>query len=474
MRHANHGVRCLAMLVIIISWLPAAEGQKKPSKRDEALLGRFSGSVERLVRMASPAVVQITTTGFGPVEEGNSGVVTSQSGTGSGVILSPDGYIITNAHVVEGAQRIRVRLLKLGGTQADDESGAARQSSVLQAKVVGVDSESDLAVIKVEQKDLPVLTFADSDKIHQGQVVLAVGSPLGLQNSVTLGVISSVARQIQPDDTMIYIQTDAPINPGNSGGPLVDTKGRMVGINTLILSQSGGSEGIGFAAPSNIVRSVYEQLKRDGHVHRAFIGVRVKRITPILAGGLDLPREWGVILEDVIPEGPAEQAGLKIGDIILSIDGKEIENPRQFESILYQHAAGESVKFIVLRGKDKISLSVTPEQRVNDPYRFMDLVNQNQNLISDWGIFVLPLDQNTTDMLPELRKPAGVVVAARVAEPRGIKEFEAGDLICALNGQEIRTFENLKAGIAKIKPGDPVVVQVQRQGQLMFISFEMP
>ena len=182
---------------------------------------------------------------------------------------------------------------------------------VVGAQIVAIDEETDLSVLKVDEKALPALELADSDAVRPGQLVLAFGSPLGLDSSVTLGVVSAVARQLEPDDPMIYIQTDASINPGNSGGPLVDTDGRVVGINTLILSQSGGNEGLGFAAPSNIVRNIFEQVRKFGRVRRGEIGVRAQTITPSLAEGLQLPRDWGVVLGDVYPDGPAAKAGAR-------------------------------------------------------------------------------------------------------------------------------------------------------------------
>src|SRR5205807_7150910 len=176
----------------------------------------------------------------------------------------------------------------------------------------------------------------------------AFGNPLGLEGSVSLGIVSSTARQIRPDDAMIYIQTDAPINPGNSGGPLVDSEGQVVGINTFILSQSGGSEGIGFAIPSNIVRNVIRQIKKDGHVHRGQIGLYAQTITPALASGLGLPQDWGVLVGDVTPHGPADTAGIKVGDIILSLNGKPMENARQLEVNVYRYPEDEKVSLEVL------------------------------------------------------------------------------------------------------------------------------
>jgi serine protease Do len=243
-------------------------------------LHELSNSIEALSSSVSQAVVQVFSTGYtlseedGDSETTNTGLVTKQHSSGSGVVLSADGYIVTNNHVVKNARRIRIQL-----ASAPDEPGATESSALhahgklLEAKIVGVDREADLAILKVEPgRALPVLKLADSDKLRQGQVVMAFGNPLGLENSVSLGVVSSVGRQVKPDDPMTYIQTDAPINPGNSGGPLLDADGSVVGINTFILTQSGGSEGIGFAIPSNIVKNVYDQIREFGHVHRGEIG----------------------------------------------------------------------------------------------------------------------------------------------------------------------------------------------------------
>src|SRR5207244_1702500 len=181
---------------------------------------------------------------------------------------------------------------------------------VLNARVVGLDQEIDLAVLKVDTTGLPPLRFGDSDRLRKGQVVFAVGSPAGLTNSVTMGIVSSAHRQADPERPLVYIQTDAPINPGNSGGALVDGDGMLVGINTFIITRSGGSEGLGFAIPANIVQFVYRELRSYGHVHRSIIGVQAQEITPLLAQALGLPRNWGVILSDVVPGGPAAAAGL--------------------------------------------------------------------------------------------------------------------------------------------------------------------
>ena len=222
--------------------------------------------------------------------------------SGSGAIVDADGYIVTNAHVVENATRLEVELSSATSGVATGRSIVKRRGRIVPARIVAIDHETDLAVIKIETSGLPTLRFGDSDLLRPGQIVMAFGSPLGLDSSVTMGVVSAVARQLQPDDPMIYIQTDAPINPGNSGGPLIDTEGRLVGINTLIFTQGGGSEGIGFAAPSNIVRNVFTQIRKSGHVLRGEIGITAQTITPLLAEALQLSGEGGVIVSDVDPE----------------------------------------------------------------------------------------------------------------------------------------------------------------------------
>src|SRR5512135_1700585 len=288
--------RCVLLLrlltaVVAASALPSAPGQVAPSPQDGAYLTRLSDSFQGLAAKVSPAVVRIMTSGFGPVEGSTSGALTSQKGTGSGAVLDRDGYITTNAHVLEGASRIRVVLTVPSPSGKPGDPGRAIANRAVPAKVIGIDSQSDLALLKIDETNLPTLEFGDSDQVKQGQLALAFGSPLGLDNSVTLGVVSSPMRQLDPDEPMVYIQTDAPINPGNSGGPLVDVHGKLIGINTFILSQSGGNEGIGFAAPSNIVKNVYEQLRKDGHVHRVYAGVQLQAVSPTLAAGLHLSQD---------------------------------------------------------------------------------------------------------------------------------------------------------------------------------------
>ena len=310
-------------------------------------------------------MVQIFSTGYAAPEENDTttaSLLTKQHSTGSGVIVAEDGYIITNAHVVRGARLIQVRLPSLRRDQP-----VAR---LLEAKLVGMDREIDVAVLRIEKGGLPHLSLGDSERLRQGELVMAFGKPLGLEGSVSMGIVSSTGRQLHPDDLMAYIQTDAPINPGNSGGPLIDSHGRVVGINTFILTQSGGSEGLGFAIPSNLVQRVYTQIRREGHVHRGRIGVYAQTISPTMAEGLGLAQDSGVILSDVEPEGQADKAGVKVGDIVLTLNGKIMHTAPQLEMEIFRTPTGEKATLAVLRGSDHLTIQVPMAQSKDNPQRF--------------------------------------------------------------------------------------------------------
>ncbi len=462
------------VLLFFACLTPAQETGKAAENKPPDALHELSTALESLSQRTGRAVVQVFSTGFALNEEDDSGdaaLLTKQKSTGSGVILSADGYIVTNAHVVKGGRQIQVQLAgsqeRLPGHSVIRPMGAK-----LDAKVVGIDRDSDLAVLKIDRTGLPFLALGDSGELHQGQLVLAFGNPLGLANSVTMGVVSSVARQIKPDDPMIYIQTDAPINPGNSGGPLLDADGRVVGINTFILTQSGGSEGIGFAIPSNTVRSVVRQLREDGHVHRGQIGVHAQTITPTLAAGLDLPRDWGVVLGDVEPDSPADQAGLKVGDIVLALNGRVMENARDLEVNLYRRPLGEKVGIEVLRGSEKLSFHVEVIERDDDPMRFADMVNPEKNIVARLGILGIDVDKKIVQMLPDLRKPYGVVVAARAAGSPYSTQLDPGDVIHDVNNEPVTSIAALRQALDKRKTTDPTVLQIERDGRLMYLDLE--
>jgi serine protease Do len=455
----THGSRLL-----LASLLPvAAAAQVLAPARSAPDLSGLSRDLQALSERVKPAVVQVLITGYAPAD----GQLVKQRASGSGVILDSDGYVITNAHVVQGARRVQVALAGLASGPPGARSILKAPGRVVGAVVVGTDLETDLAVLKLDEKGLPFLPFGDSEALRPGELVLAFGSPLGLENSVTLGVVSAVARQVRPEDRMIYVQTDASINPGNSGGPLVDGQGRVVGINTFIYSQSGGSEGIGFAAPSNIVRNVFDQIRRTGRVHRGEIGVRVQTVTPALAAGLGLRQDWGVVLSDVPPDG----AGLRIGDLVLKLDGKVMENARQLEVDLYPRVPGGSVTLEVLRGAERLTYVVTIAERAGDPERFADQVSPERNSVARLGVLALDLDEAVAQMLPPLRARAGVVVAT--ADGRaGPDPLLPGDVIYSVNQEPVSGVESLRAVLAQLKPGSPVVLQLERGGELRFVVLD--
>lgn len=465
-------VFAVSILILFFNLLSA---QTSEQKKAMATLNGLSNSFEALSEFVGPSVVQIFSTGFAPGDaQTTASIIATQRSSGSGVILDPNGYIVTNAHVVQDAASVKVLLARKMDVSVKARSIVKPRGQELVARIVGIDRETDLAVLKIEEKDLPFLELGDSDYLRQGQVVLTFGSPLGLENSVTMGVISSVARQLKPEDPMVYIQTDAPINPGNSGGPLVDTNGKVMGINTFIFTQSGGSEGLGFAAPANIVRNVYEQIKRYGRMRRGIIGVNAQTITPELAAGLKLPRDWGVIIGDVYPGSPASQAGLKVGDIILSMNNKLMENGRQLDVNLYRQNIGDNVNLEIVRGTEKSMAQVNVIEREDDPFRFIEMVNPTENLIPRLGILGIDLNSRIEEMLPGLRKKFGVLVAAISGETPAMGDMLfPGDVIYAVNGVEITGLYSLRTELDKYQAGDAIALQLQRRGKLMFLAFTL-
>ncbi|MCU1269918.1 MAG: peptidase and chymotrypsin/Hap [Acidobacteriaceae bacterium] len=438
-------------------------------------LRQFNTSLVALTRRVSPAVVQIMVTGYGPSSgndknNNNVALIVRQRAIGSGVIVDPDGYIVTNAHVVEGALRIRVTLPQAEGTSPLDIPPIGKRK-VLEATLVGAHKDTDLAVIKVDAHNLPVLPLGATRPVYPGELVLAIGSPEALQSSVTMGVVSSVWRQPDPAQPMVYIQTDAPINPGNSGGPLIDLDGYVVGLNTYILTEGGGSEGIGFAIPARIVRFVYDNLRKYGHVHRTEIEAGAQEITPTLAEGLGLSQDWGVIISDVTSDGPGAGAGLKVNDIIYSVDGRQIVGLPGFSAALYLHPPDETLNMEVLRGAKRVSLVIPALQHYDKEDDLAVLVDP-KNFIGRLGVFVINFDDKLRAALPDSHV-SGVVVAA---QSPGLSSYtsslRAGDIIHSINQMPLESVEQLKSMLTELKPRQAAVLQIERAGKLQYIAFE--
>jgi serine protease Do len=437
-------------------------------------LVQLNSELVNLATKVSPAVVQILVTGYGPVRDENrseTALIVRQHAVGSGVIVDPNGYIMTNAHVVEGAQRIQVALpLPMADSGAQVPIG---KRHILDAKLLGQHKETDLALLKIDETDLPTLPL-NTQRPHVGQLVFAIGSPEGLQNSLTMGVVSAVARQADPSKALTYIQTDAPINPGNSGGPLVDMDGTVLGINTFILSQGGGSEGLGFAIPARVVDFVYRSLRKHGHVHRVEIGAASQEITPTLADALHLARHWGVIVVDVTPGGPAEAAGLKIQDIILEADDRHIETLPSLESALYLHRIDKPVKLDILRGDERKTIYIPAVEHRDAMDQIIDSINPENSLIPRLGVLAIDLTDDLRQQLSSLRIPSGVIVVGRAADlilpDTGL---QAGDVIHSMNGTSIDSVNQLRSMTHDLKTGAPVALQVERDGGLTYVSFEV-
>jgi serine protease Do len=440
------------------------------------VLMNLSSDMETLAHAVEPAVVKIYSSGLAPVESSSTNrtaFLAQQRSVGSGVIMDPQGYILTNAHVVQRARTLNVLVPDVSGaTETGGSDRAEPPATAMPARVVGIDTVTDLAVIKVDKSGLRALKFGDSDRVHPGELVLAFGSPLGLQDSVSLGVISAVNQQLDTDSPMVYLQTDAAINPGNSGGPLIDMRGDVVGINSMIESQSGGNEGVGFSIPSDTARIVYEQLVKYGHPRRGTIGVYPTNLTPVLAQGLGLSRNAGVLIEDVVPDSAAEKAGIKIDDIVLSADGRPMRDTKQFALIMFRKRPGETVHLAILSGTASREVDVAVAQSPKDATALLNPAETDQDLIPRLGALVLPMSPELSGQLGSQREPGGLLVVARTFSAATEEvNLKTGDILYYANKTRLDSVTTLRNFMAGLKSGDPVVLQIERDGLLTFLSF---
>ena len=478
MRRQHRFGRALVLLssaLLLVAAPPPASAQQKPAPSQDPLV-RMNEAIDALTRKVWPSVVQILVTSYGSLEDpvrGNASVVVGrQRSTGSGFVIDPDGYIMTNAHVVNGAQRVQIVLPaeNVDGTLTSALSG---KTYLLTARIVGITTELDLALLKVDGQKLPALTLATYSQLRQGETVFAFGSPIGLRNTLTHGLVSAVARQVDPDSPLIYVQTDAPINPGNSGGPLVNIRGEVVGVNTFIVSQSGGNEGLGFAIPSATARTVFRQLQQYGQLRRQEIGMSMQTITSGMAAALGLVRNYGVIVSDVWPGGPAEAAGLMIGDILVSVDGQPADNLPTLSYNFRLRDSQDPVQLVVLRGAAEQRLSVAPVEERSELDSLSGQADPQKNLVTELGIVGVEIDQRIVAAAKGLRSPYGVIVIARAAGGAGEVPVQQKDIIVRFNNRRIATLQALRDEARALKPGAPVTLQIQREGRLMFVSFTL-
>jgi serine protease Do len=420
---------------------------------DETSVSRDSlphGSYAPVVKKVSPAVVKIVTTTrvnepamqqmpglndpfwrhffgdqFGPNSQPGQPNTEIEHGLGSGVIITKNGYIMTNNHVVDGAKEVKVTL---------------QDGREFTAKVIGRDPKSDIAVVKIDADNLPTVQLADSSKVEIGDVVLAIGNPFGVGQTVTSGIVSAKDRgNMGIEDYEDFIQTDAAINPGNSGGALVDIDGRLIGINTAILSRSGGSQGVGFAIPSDLARSVMESLVKTGHVTRGYLGVMIQNVTPSLADEFQLKNDKGALVSDVVPNGPADKAGLKDGDVVLNFDGKPVTDSRWLQLQVAETKPGSKVPVEVLRDGSKKTLDVTVKELPGT----QNLAAANSSNDNDTGtlngVAVADLDQQAHEQYNVPKNVKGAVVTqVDPGSPAAEAGLKSGDVIQEINRKPVK------------------------------------
>ncbi|OGW19922.1 MAG: hypothetical protein A2X55_03810 [Nitrospirae bacterium GWB2_47_37] len=434
-----------------------------------------SRAFSEIVKAVSPAVVNISSTKtvkkqptpfdeffdfLYPFPDGK-GKRWKEQSLGSGVIVSPDGYIVTNNHVIEQADEIRVILI-------DKKS--------FKAKVIGADPKSDIAIIKIDAKGLPMVPWGDSEKLQVGEFVLAIGNPFGLSHTVTMGIISAVGRaDVGITDYENFIQTDAAINPGNSGGPLVNIRGEIIGINTAIFSKTGGYQGIGFSVPSGMVRLVMDQLIKQGKVTRGWLGVTIQEITPEIAKKFGLKASEGALVSDVAKGSPSHRAGVMRGDVILELNGKKIRDVASLRNMVAQSNIGSQVDIKILRRDREITLKAIIMELPSEMGEVIPSSSRAPNSAGNAlsGITVMDLNAAIAKQLGMDKDEKGVVIIkveyGASAEDAGVRK---GDVIQEIDRQRINGLNDFNKAVSKIKQGDTVLLFINRGGKRLYTALQ--
>lgn len=455
----------LAIIVAFFLFLSAnADAAQKDSTQ---VLEHLGDAMAKIAEQVKPAIVNISTTRmvkaqrhpffddpffrrfFGDeLERQQKRKITN---LGSGVIASSDGYILTNNHVIEGAEDILVKL---------------SNNKEYKGKVIGTDKRTDLAVIQIEEKNLPTIKWGDSDKLRAGEFVLAVGNPYGLNQTITMGIISALGRSgIGITDYEDFIQTDAAINPGNSGGALVNLKGELIGINTAIFSTTGGYQGIGFAIPANMANSIMKSIITGGKVVRGWLGVNIQPLTPELVKQFNLKDDKGVLLSDVVEGGPAEKADLKKGDVIIEYDGKKVESPIQLRNMVAATPPNKTVNITIIRDSKPIIVKVSIAELPSE----IQMASGIQSANTFRGITVQELTDEILKRSGITRKLKGVVVSSIADTSPAFGRLNEGDIITEINRKPISSVADFNSITSKIASDKDVLLSIIRGGSSLFL-----
>ncbi len=382
---------------------------------------------------------------------------------GSGVIVDKRGYVLTNSHVVEKGSEIQVKL---------------KDGKEYQAEVVGTDPKTDLAILKLQGRKIwPAAEMGDSDQVRVGDWVVALGSPFGLEQTVTAGIISAKSRTIGQGPYDNFLQTDASINPGNSGGPLVDMQGQVIGINTAIFSRSGGSLGIGFAIPINMASKIYRDIINTGTVHRGWMGVYIQALTPELAGHFRLENSKGVLLSAVVAGGPADRAGIKVGDVVIQFNGQPVDSPNDLQRLVAQADENQTVTLRIIRNGSKKRIKIRMGDQAKAEGRPITKSGGAPVSKSRSTLLGLEVENLTREIARRLGTSvlSGVVVkAVQSGSPAEAAGISAGDIIREVNRREVRDQKEFQRLVKALKPGDDLLILIKRQDYAIYVAMKIP